>query len=73
MKKQLGPTCPSRRQFLSIGAAGMLALTAGGNVHAQKIRKRLMRRRTPAVHTEKRGKPAVVVGKNEHRYEVQHD
>ena len=31
------------------------------------------RRRAPSVHTQKRGKPPVLVGQDEHTYEVEHD
>ena len=62
----------TRRQFLSAGAACVLSLTAHATADAV-TRKRLLRRRGPAVHTPKRGNPPVVVGENEHRYEVEHD
>lgn len=63
---------PSRRQFLSVGATCLLSLTVQASADAV-TRKRLLRRRGPAVHTAKRGNPPVVVGENEHRYEVEHN
>ena len=62
----------NRREFLSIGTVGLLSVSFSGSADAM-TRKRLFRRRGPAVHTAKRGKPAVIVGEKEHRYEVQHD
>ena len=66
------PAHASRREFLSIGAVGLLSLSFTQPGDAM-TRKRLFRRRGPAVHTAKRGNPAVIVGEKAHRYEVQHD
>ena len=70
MKKNTRQLNPSRRHFLSVGAASILSLATGSNSAAQARRSR---RRSPSVHTEKRGNPPVVVGENGHRFEVEHD
>ena len=72
MTDQIQSAVSSRRQFLSIGTAGLLSMSFGDTAQAF-TRKRLFRRRGPAIHTEKRGNPTVVVGENDYRYEVQHD
>ena len=51
-------------------AAGVVGGLSANEALARKWRGR---RRSPAIHTEKRGEPAVVVGSGEHTYEVQHD
>ena len=70
--QQAVPARKTRRQFLSIGTAGLLTLSLSDAADAM-TRRRLFRRRAPAVHTEKRGNPPLVVGEKDHRYEVQHD
>ena len=72
LSRQADRSVSTRRDFLSIGTINIVSLGVGGSAYG-KMRKRFCRRRGPAVHTQKRGNPPVVVGEKDHRYQVQHD